>query len=131
MTPVVAPTIFLDATGLFGSFSYAFKINAINKYGNGPIQTFAVTIKSRSSTKGTFCADTNPPTTAVPSNSEYVQISWVAPTINNFSFDKYQIQINKSDFTYYEDIILCVVSVATVISNLYSLIPMATLRADP
>jgi hypothetical protein len=35
MTPVVAPTTFLDVTALTGGSSYAFKIYAVNKYGNG------------------------------------------------------------------------------------------------
>ncbi len=131
MTPVVAPTTFLDVTALTGGNSYAFKINAVNKYGNGVVSPTAVTIKAGQAPKVHSAADTNLPTTAVPSNSVYVQISWVAPTTNNFAIDKYQIQIKKSDGTYYEDLTFCDGSVATVISNLYCLVPMATLRAAP
>lgn len=73
----------------------------------------------------------NAPTTAVPTNSIYVEISWTAPTNNFFAIDQYQILIQKKDGTFYEDLTYCDGSTSQVISDLKCLVPMSVLRAAP
>lgn len=126
LTTVTAPTTFYLATGLTGGENYQYKILAINKYGNGQAQTTSVTIKA-----GQAPDAPNAPTTAVPANSVYVEISWTAPTANNFAIDKYQILIQKQDGTFYEDLTYCDGSTTTVINDLKCQVPMSVLRAAP
>jgi hypothetical protein len=61
-----------------------------------------------------------------------VNISWTAPSSNGSPITQYQIQILSSDgVTYYTDTTDCDGSSATVVSNLYCNIPMATLTSSP
>jgi hypothetical protein len=101
-------------------------IHAINKYGPGDAQTVPVTIKA-----GQAPDAPNAPTTAVPANSVYVEISWTAPTSNHFAIDRYQIQLLRQDGTWQEDLTYCDGSTAQIITDLKCLVPMSVLRAAP
>jgi hypothetical protein len=59
----------------------------------------------------------------------FVKISWTLPTENSVSVDAYRIYIETSTpNTFIESTTLCDGSLATVVSNRYCLVPMASLR---
>lgn len=58
-------------------------------------------------------------------------MAWTAPTANHLSIGEYEIQIADSTGAYRVDTTLCDGSVSTVITNLYCIIPMASLTIAP
>jgi hypothetical protein len=59
----------------------------------------------------------------------FVKISWIAPNTNNVAIDAYKIYIEThTTNSFIESTTLCDGSQASVISNLYCLVPMTSLR---
>lgn len=107
-----------------GGTSYEFMIAATNKYGIGAYSSALVIVAGQK-------PDT-PSAPTVTSTSTYVKIAWTAPSSNNVAIDAYKIEIISSNgVTYFEDLIHCDGTDSTIITNLYCLIPMTTLRASP
>ena len=71
-------------------------------------------------------------TTSVDSGTGGAKIVWVAPSANGATIDAYKIEIlNSADTTWTEDLTNCDGSGATIMTNLYCIVPMATLIAAP
>ncbi len=79
---------------LTGGTTYKFRIVAVNKYGEGPLSTTS----TFSVVPGQVPDQPTGVSTSLPSaDSIYVQVSWTAPSANNYALTRYQINFLQSN----------------------------------
>lgn len=91
--------LFYTQTGLSGGVTYAYKVRAYNKYGEGPF-TAEVTLQTSQPPE-------KPAAPTVEVVGGYVNISWTAPFENYRPITGYQILIGTSTGDFVEDKALC------------------------
>ena len=99
---------------------------AINKYGEGPL----LTTSTFSIVPGQVPDQPTGVSTSLPSaDSIYVQVSWTAPSANNYALTRYEINFLHSDgVTWTEESVYCT---GTDPSLVTCQVPMTTLMASP
>ena len=60
-----------------------------------------------------------------------MKIVWTKPANNSVTIDAYRILINQTNAVFSEELVDCNGASPTIVSQLYCLIPMTTLRAAP
>lgn len=103
-----------------------FRVRARNAFGWGSYSP-VTTIKA-----ATLPTQVLTPTTAIDSTTGGIKVSWSAPSSNGDAITAYLIEISDSlSVTWVADTTDCDGSSATVMSNLYCIIPMSSLTVAP
>jgi hypothetical protein len=111
------------ATGLTGGVTYVYRVAAVNLHGAGVA----------SSTLSALAAQV-PDQPAAPTTTQVatgISVAWVEPEDNHLTILEYEISVADSTGTLQVDATLCDGSSSSVISDLYCIIPMASLTSSP
>ena len=115
-------TSYIVASGITAGTTYTFKIRAQNKWGWGDYST------TTSILAASVPSQIPAATTSINSATGSVKIVWTAPSTNGDNIDSYTINILENDgTTWTAETTDCDGSDSTIMSNLYCIVPMATL----
>lgn len=120
---VSAGTESFTATGLTGGVTYVYRVQAVNIHGAGEASdTLSALAASVPDQPGA------PTTTQIATG---VRVAWTAPVDNHYAVLEYEISVADSSGTLQVDASLCDGSSASVIADLYCIIPMSSLTSAP
>lgn len=120
---VTAGTEEYTATGLTGGVTYLYRVQAVNLHGAG----------LASDTLSALAAS-EPDQPAAPTTTQVatgISVAWTEPTDNHLAVLEYEISVADSNGDLQVDTTLCDGSSATVISDKYCIIPIASLTGSP